>query len=116
MRRRADPAPQREYGRGPIALARGVALALVALCALHAGPVEAAKIAVPKPIGNVSDFAGVIDAGTRASLDKLLGELKAKTGAEIAVVTVRTTAPEDAFDYAMAIAEQWKPGDPKKDN
>jgi uncharacterized protein len=76
----------------------------------------AAKIPVPAPQGFVSDFAGVLDPATRASLDALIGELKAKTGAEIAVVTVRSTKPETAFDYAMAIAEAWKPGTPGKDN
>jgi len=37
-------------------------------------------------------------------------ELRAKTGAEIAVVTVETTAPLDDFTYAMRIADAWKPG------
>ena len=101
---RARPRP----GRGPVA-------ALVAIAVLATSAV-AATIAVPKPQGYVSDFAGILDAGTRARLDGVIRELKQKTGAEIAVVTVRSTKPESAFDYAMAIAEQWKPGDPKKDN
>jgi uncharacterized protein len=77
---------------------------------------HAATIAVPQPQGFVSDFAGVLDAGTKARLTGVIRELKEKTGAEIAVVTVRTTKPETAFDYAMAIAEQWKPGSKGKDN
>ena len=121
MRDRPDRDEGSRARRGP-GSARGIALATLMLGALLplllAGPARAqgAKIEVPKPLGRVSDFAGVIDANTRAALDALLRELQAKTGSEIAVVTVRTTAPEDAFDYAMAIAEQWKPGDPKKDN
>jgi uncharacterized protein len=76
----------------------------------------AMRIEVPKPQGYVSDFAGVIDPGTRTKLDALIGELKRQTGAEIAVVTVKSTQPDAAFDYAMAIAESWKPGTPGKDN
>ncbi|HKA56710.1 MAG TPA: TPM domain-containing protein, partial [Candidatus Binatia bacterium] len=71
---------------------------------------------IPAPQGLVSDFAGVIDQPTRQQLTLLLQELKDKTGAEIAVVTVQTTQPLTAFDYAIKIAEAWKPGAKGKDN
>jgi uncharacterized protein len=58
----------------------------------------------------------VIDNATRQQLVTLLQELKEKTGAEIAVVTVETTQPLSVFDYAMKIAEAWKPGAKGKDN
>lgn len=92
------------------------ALALLAVVALAITASRGATIAVPQPQGYVSDFAGILDAGTKARLTGVIRELKDKTGAEIAVVTVRTTKPESAFDYAMAIAEQWKPGTKGKDN
>lgn len=94
-------------------------LALVLGALLLAAPAVdalAARIAVPKAQGYVTDLAGVIDPPTRARLTSLIKELKDKTGAEIAVVTVRTTDPEPPFDYAMAIAEQWQPGAKGKDN
>jgi len=96
-------------------LAVGATVALLLLAAV-ASSVAAAQITVPKPQGYVTDLAGVIDGPTKARLTNLIRELKAKTGAEIAVVTVRTTQPESAFDYAMAIAEQWKPGSAGKDD
>ncbi|MCS6925530.1 MAG: TPM domain-containing protein [Candidatus Binatia bacterium] len=71
---------------------------------------------LPSPQGLVSDFAGVIDPATRQHLTRLLEELRAKTGAEIAVVTVETTRPLTAFEYAMRIAEAWRPGAKGKDN
>jgi uncharacterized protein len=71
---------------------------------------------IPTPRGYVSDYAGVIDAATLDELDALIAELKAKTGAEIAVVIVESTEPLTAFDYAMKIAEVWKPGAKGKDN
>lgn len=72
--------------------------------------------AIPPPQGLVSDFAGVIDHATRRQLTHLLEELRAKTGAEIAVVTVKTTQPLTTFEYAMRIAEAWQPGEKGKDN
>src|SRR5262249_55493558 len=45
----------------------------------------------------------------------LLEELQQKTGAEIAVLTVDSTAPLDDFSYAMQVAEAWKPGKKKED-
>src|SRR5262249_27542658 len=94
----------------------GAALVGALLVAVSTRAAAAAKIQVPQPRGYVSDFANVIDPQSRAQLTSLINELKAKTGAEIAVVTVRSTAPETPFDYAMAIAEAWKPGTAGKDN
>src|SRR5262249_43248224 len=87
-----------------------VVFALTPLCA------SSEEVKIPAPQGLVSDFAGVIDPATRQQLTGLLQELKAKTGAEIAVVTVATTQPLTAFDYALKIAETWKPGAKDKDN
>jgi len=77
---------------------------------------EAVEPTIPAPRGYVSDYAGIVDPATRRDLDALIEELKAKTGAEIAVVVVDSTAPLTAFDYAMKIAEAWKPGARGKDN
>src|SRR6185436_17335446 len=78
--------------------------------------VEAAPAPLPTPIGLVSDFAGVIDAATEARLTDRIRELKQKTGAEIAVVTVTTTQPDPVPERAVRLAEAWKPGDRDKDN
>jgi uncharacterized protein len=81
-----------------------VATLLVARLALAAEP------AIPPPTGFVTDTAHVLDAGTTSRLTSLLEELEAKTGAEIAVLTVDTTAPLDDFSYAMRVFDTWKPG------
>jgi uncharacterized protein len=73
-------------------------------------------VRLPSPQGVVSDFAGVISTSTRQQLTSLLQELKEKTSAEITVVTVDTTQPLSTFDYAMKIAETWKPGAKGQDN
>lgn len=91
-------------------------LALVFFLLLVPLRVAGEEVKIPPPQGLVSDFAGVIDQGTRQQLTTLLQELKDRTGAEIAVVTVETTQPLTAFDYAIKIAEAWKPGAKDKDN
>jgi len=90
----------------------GVALVLFVL----ASQASTGDIRVPEAKGFVNDYAGVIDQGTEARLSALLDELNEKTTAEIAVLTVETTNPYDIFDYALAVADKWKPGQEGKDN
>ena len=71
---------------------------------------------MPIARGYVSDYVGALDATTRRDLEALIADLKAKTGAEIAVVVVESTQPLSAFEYAMKIAEAWKPGTRGQDN
>lgn len=114
---RASPAPALASVHRGRRRARAGALVVLA-CLLHvlATDVAAVEIAVPKPQGFVTDLAGVIDPATTTRLERLIAELKQKTGAEIAILTVRSTEPEPPFDYAMAVAESWKPGTAGKDN
>jgi uncharacterized protein len=94
---------------------RLVAAAVVALTLLARGPSTAADPPIPTPQGFVNDLAGILPAATEARVTRLLEELRAKTGAEIAVLTVETTAPLDDFSYAMRVAEAWKPGRKRDD-
>ena len=80
-------------------------LATVAVVAL-----AAPEAPVPIPQGFVTDLARVIPPDTEARITRLLEELRQKTGAEIAVVTVESTDPLDDFTYALRIADAWKPG------
>jgi uncharacterized protein len=92
-------------------LVTALALGFVARDASAAKPTP-----LPTPLGFVSDFAHVIDPATAAALTARIDELRSKTGSEIAVVTVPTTKPETPFEYAMRLAEAWKPGAKGKDN
>ena len=105
-------APRFRCPRAPSAWTSALALGLLLTFAglgLGAGP------RIPAPEGFVTDRAGVIPPATRERLTALLEELRHKTGAEIAVVTVPTTAPLDDFTYALGIAEAWKPGRKRED-
>jgi len=70
----------------------------------------------PKPVGWVNDFAGVIPPQYRQAMIALITELKGKTGAEIAVVTMPTIGDEDYTDYANRLFEAWGIGEEGKDN
>ncbi len=93
-----------------------LALVLSLVLCAAIGPARGEEPEIPAAVGFVNDFAHVLDAGTARGLEALIGELRAKTGSEIAVVTVASTQPLTAFDYAMRVAEQWKPGAKGKDN
>jgi uncharacterized protein len=92
-------------------------LVVAALCFSALGAVAAAQSepAVPKPQGFVTDTANAIPLDVRVRLEALGEELQAKTGAELAVLTVRTTAPLDDFSYAMRVADAWHPGRKRED-
>ncbi|MDD5136575.1 MAG: TPM domain-containing protein, partial [Candidatus Omnitrophica bacterium] len=76
----------------------------------------AAAEKVPEPAGWVNDFANVISPDYRDKLEGLIGDLEAKTGSEIAVVTVSSIAPYDEKEYARMLFDSWKPGKKGKDN
>lgn len=98
--------------RPPAQIAAGIALAALLTVAARAAP----AIEVPDHRGWVNDLAGVIDAGAGRRITSVIKALNANTGAEIAVLTVDTTGGEPVFDYAMAVAEKWKPGVKGEDN
>lgn len=62
---------------------------------------------LPKPVGFVNDFAGVIDSGSKSQMDNIIKAVREKTGAEIAVVTVDTIAPMTIEEYSIELATEW---------
>ena len=65
-------------------------------CAAFADDIN--KIA---PTGYVTDLAGVIPSATRDRLESLCTELQQKTGAQLAIVTVRSLDDRPVEDYAV---------------
>lgn len=74
------------------------------------------KTTYPKPQGHVNDFAGVITKNTRGSLESLLSALAARTGAEIAVVTLPALNEEPIENVAVDLFQEWGIGQKGKDN
>ncbi len=67
------------------------------------------------PMGYVTDLAGVLDAEKGARLEALCTELEQKTGAQMAIVTVRSLEGESVEQYAVDLFKQLGIGS-KKDN
>ncbi|RKY78592.1 hypothetical protein DRQ12_05725 [candidate division KSB1 bacterium] len=71
----------------------------------------------PQPVGYVNDFANVIPAEAQHQMRRIILELKQKTGAEIAVVTIPTVGEEYTVpEYANLLFEKWGIGSKDKDN
>ena len=70
----------------------------------------------PLPTGPVTDLAGVLDAGTRQRLIQAIEEVRQRTTAEIAILTVPSTEPLTLEEYSVAIFERWKIGKRGQDN
>ncbi|WP_261250388.1 TPM domain-containing protein [Laspinema olomoucense] len=67
--------------------------------------------------GWVSDMANILSESTEAQLNQMISELEATTGAEIAVVTVPTTAPSPTpKDFTTELFNEWKIGKEGVDN
>ena len=71
---------------------------------------------IPDYVGYVNDFANVITDKSKTEMEEVAKDLEEKTGAQIAVITVRSIAPYASIeDFSMAVAEKWKPGQKEKD-
>ena len=66
--------------------------------------------------GWVNDFAGIIDAENARKITSLIGELKQKTTAEIAVVTIPSLEQQDLADFTNRLFARWGIGNKEKDN
>lgn len=93
-----------------------IRLAITAfLLAAAAALCLAAEPAIPPPAGYVTDTAGVLGKWS-ADTNRLCRDIARQTGAEVAVLTVRTTAPLDARQYAQQVFDRWKIGKKGKDD
>jgi uncharacterized protein len=111
----------RTYRDGRKALgALAAALAgVLSVLALACGPLvsdASARTSLPRPSGFVSDFAGFISPGAESAITGIASEVRAKTGAEIAVATVETTAGVAIEPFATQLFTDWGIGERGKDN
>jgi uncharacterized protein len=66
--------------------------------------------------GMANDFAGVFATNELAELEAFLNDVKEKTTAEIAVVTLQTLDGGEVNDFANRLVERWGIGKKDKDN
>jgi uncharacterized protein len=75
-----------------------------------------AQVAVPPLTARVTDQTGTLTREQQAGLERMLQEFEARKGTQLAVLLVKTTAPEAIEQYALRVAEQWKIGRKKVDD
>ena len=70
----------------------------------------------PKPTGFVNDYAKILSASTKDSLEAKLEEFKNSTSNEISIVTLNSLEGDTIENVAVEIFEQWGIGTKKNDN
>ncbi len=95
--------------------ARIVAQRIVFLFLFFALAAPAEKLKDIHPTGYVTDLAGVIRADTKTRLEDLCTELEQKTGAQMAIVTVRSLEDETVEQFGNELYKQLGVGS-KKEN
>ena len=104
--RRPERSWPRRAGRHALACA---ALLTVALAAGALQP-------IPKLEARVTDLTGTLTAAEQADLEQKLRAFEERKGAQIAILVVATTSPEDIAQYSIRVAESWKLGRAKPDD
>ena len=89
-----------------------VALALLASVAPHA----AAQIPLPKLESRVTDLTGTLTAAQQSALEEKLKAFEDRKGAQIAVLMLPTTEPEDIAQFGIRLAEASKVGREQPDD
>ena len=72
--------------------------------------------AIPALSGPVVDTAGTLNAAQVEQLSQKLRALRQQYGAQMQVLIIPTTQPEDAFSYSMRVVEKWQLGSKEKDD
>lgn len=78
--------------------------------------VSAQLVSVPAIAGYLNDSAGLINGPDRQTLTHLIQALDQKTTAQVAVLTVKTTRPEEIAQFSIRVFDSWKIGQKGKDN
>ncbi|MDJ1481436.1 TPM domain-containing protein [Cytophagaceae bacterium YF14B1] len=70
----------------------------------------------PNPPRLVNDFAGVLSAGDKESLEQKLRTYNDSTSTQFAIVIIRSYGNYDAGDYTFQLANKWAVGQKGKNN
>ena len=82
-----------------------------ALLGVQAGAALAQDfVPVPPLQTRVTDQIGMLTPQQRATLENVLKEYETKSGAQIAILLMSSTAPESIDQYSIRVADAWKLG------
>ena len=84
-----------------------VCLSVLANCGL----LKAENVqSLPQPTSYVSDFAGVIDADSRAQMEALGAEVERETHSTLEIVTIHSLDGGSIDEFATALEDKWRVG------
>jgi uncharacterized protein len=90
----------------------GLAVWLLLICGMAARGENIKQI---RPAGYVTDLAGIIQPQTKSQLEAMCAELEQKTGAQMAIVTVKSLDGEQIEEYTADLYKQLGVGQKKDD-
>ncbi|MBI5848950.1 MAG: TPM domain-containing protein [Nitrospirae bacterium] len=88
-----------------------IMLALVIIIAPSAHALE-----VPKLLGRVNDYAGMLSPQTKSTLEQQLKTVEQSDSTQIVIVTIPSLQGEVLEQFSIKVAEKWKIGQKGKDN
>ena len=91
-------------------LRRRLGLLLTCLLLLAVPALAQGVLPVPALTGHVMDSTGTLSAEQQAALESKLAAFEKSRGAQVVVLIVPTTQPEDIAAYAQRIGDNWKIG------
>jgi uncharacterized protein len=71
---------------------------------------------IPKLTARVTDLTGTLTAEQQSMLEEKLSAFEARKGAQVAVLVVPTTQPEEIAQYSIRVVDQWKLGRQRVDD
>lgn len=69
-----------------------------------------------RPSADVNDYANILSLADREQLESRCRALREKTGAQLAVVTLKSLAGGQIDDFAVRLFKQWEIGEKGRDN
>jgi uncharacterized protein len=91
-----------------VAIARWLTGLALACCVLLAGAQD--LVPVPPLQARVTDTIGMLTPAQRSTLENVLKEQEDRTGNQIAVLLMGSTAPESIEQFSIRVADAWKLG------
>ena len=86
------------------------------LAAMLLLPCAAAALDVPQLRGRVNDTARLLTPEAATRLEQKLAGFERETSNQVVVLTVASLQGDDIDQFAIRVAEEWKPGQKGKDN
>lgn len=75
-----------------------------------------AEVAIPPLSARVIDLTNTLTAEQKSSLENSLAVFEEKSGAQIAILMIPSTKPEEIEQYSLRVVDQWKLGHKQVDN